>query len=68
MAVYSIDEIINDPNHILKSNQVGLSNGKWVVAKSEPSFFWFRVKCAWKVLTGEYDCIRYSKHLTTKQI
>ena len=34
-------------------------NGKWVVARPLKGPFWWRVKDAWRVLTGKCDAVRF---------
>ncbi len=33
--------------------------GKWVIAKPLSPFLWWRIKDAWKVITGEYQAVKF---------
>lgn len=37
-----------------------LINGEWVAARplGDDSILW-RIRCAWKVFKGEYDCLKW---------
>lgn len=57
MALYSVDSIVNNQTQ-------KLIHGKWVPARPlnyQRDSFFFRVKLAWRVLTGKYDAIDWDE-------
>lgn len=56
--VYNIDDLVGDED--LNIPFAGLPDGKWVVAKPAKAPLNWRIKAAWKVLTGEYDAVKYT--------